>query len=250
MKKLALNLLLVVAIVGLAFICYRSIMDPIEFDEVREARQKHIIARLIDIKNAQLEYRRANKGAYTDNFDTLINFVKTAQMPVIFKAGELNDEQLERGFTEKAVLEAIEKAQRSNKWKQKVTITKVDENDKKKKETIEIDLEKEGLKEFRRDTTWISVLDSIFGKGYAIDSIRFVPFGNGEQFTMETSVDSSKAGTPQWLFEARTPFETYLSGINDQEMKNLIIKEKKLNRYCGLKVGDVEKANNNAGNWE
>ena len=118
MKKLALNLLLVVAIVGLAFICYRSIMDPIEFDEVREARQKHIIARLIDIKNAQLEYRRANKGAYTDNFDTLINFVKTAQMPVIFKAGELNDEQLERGFTEKTILEAIEKAQKSNKWKQ------------------------------------------------------------------------------------------------------------------------------------
>ena len=250
MKKLALNLLLTVAIVGLAFICYRSIMDPIEFDQVRDVRQKQIIARLIDIKNAQLEYRRANKGAYTDNFDTLINFVKTAQMPVIFKAGELNDEQLQSGITENIVLEAIAKAQKSNKWKQKVTVTKVDDYGNKKKETIELDLEKDGLKEFRRDTTWISVLDSIFGKNYAIDSIRFVPFGNGEQFTMETSVDSSKAGTPQWLFEARTPFETYLSGINDQEMKNLIIKEKKLNRYCGLKVGDVEKANNNAGNWE
>ena len=250
MKKLALNLLLTVAIVGLAFICYRSIMDPIEFDQVRDVRQKQIIARLIDIKNAQLEYRRANKGAYTDNFDTLINFVKTAQMPVIFKAGELNDEQLQSGITENIVLEAIAKAQKSNKWKQKVTVTKVDDYGNKKKETLELDLEKEGLKEFRRDTTWISVLDSIFGKNYAIDSIRFVPFGNGEQFTMETSVDSSKAGAPQWLFEARTPFETYLSGINDQEMKNLIIKEKKLNRYCGLKVGDVEKANNNAGNWE
>lgn len=246
MKKFALNLLLTVAIFGLAFICYRSIMDPIEFEEVRDAREKQIIARLIDIKNAQLEYRRANKGAYTDNFDTLIYFVKTAKMPVIFKVGELNDDQLERGFTEQSVLDAIAKAQKTNKWKQKVTIVKED----KKKENLEIDLEKEGLKEFRRDTTWISVLDSVFGSSYAIDSIRFVPFGNGEQFTMEISCDTSKAGAPQWLFEARTPFETYLSGINDQEMKNLIIKEKKLNRYCGLKVGDVEKANNNAGNWE
>ena len=250
MKKFALNLLLTVAIVGLAFVCYRSIMDPIEFEEVREERQKQIIARLIDIKNAQLEYRKANKGAYTDNFDTLIHFVKTAQMPVIFKVGELNDDQLERKFTESAVLEAIEKAQKTNKWTQKVTITVTDADNKKKKETLEIDLEKEGLKEFRRDTTWTSVLDSVFGKNYAIDSIRFVPFGNGEQFTMETSVDSSKAGTPEWLFEACTPFEVYLSGINDQEMKNLIIKEKKLNRYCGLKVGDVEKNNGNAGNWE
>lgn len=245
MKKTALNLLLIVAIFGLAFICYRSIMDPIEFEQVRDDREKLIIARLIDIKDAQLEYRRANKGAYTDNFDTLINFVKTAQMPVIFKVGELNDDQLERGLTEQIVLDAIVKAQKTNKWKQRVTVIKDG-----KKENQEFDFEKEGLKEFRRDTTWISVLDSIFGRDYAIDSLRYVPFGNGEQFTMEISCDSSKAGAPQWLFEARTPFETYLSGINDQEMKNLVIKEKKLNRYCGLKVGDVEKANGNAGNWE
>ena len=229
MKKLALNLLLVVAIVGLAFICYRSIMDPIQFEQERDAREEKIIARLIDIKKAQLEYRSGNKGAYTDNFDTLIAFIKTAKMPVVFKVGEINDEQLERGLTEKKVLDMIAKAQKTNKW---------------------ADVDKEGLREFRRDTTWISMLDSVFGKTFAIDSIKYVPFGKGEQFIMATSCDTSKAGEPQWLFEARTPFETYLTGINDQEMKNLIIKEKKLNRYCGLKVGDVEKANNNAGNWE
>ena len=36
MKKLALNLLLVVAIAGLAYISVRSILDPIEFTEERE----------------------------------------------------------------------------------------------------------------------------------------------------------------------------------------------------------------------
>lgn len=229
MKNLALNLLLLVAVCGLTFICYRSIMDPIEFEEERDLREKQIIARLIDIKKAQLEYRSGNKGAYTDNFDTLITFIKTAKMPVVFKVGELNDEQLERGLTEQKALDMIAKAQKTNKWG---------------------DVDKEGLRNFRRDTTWVSVLDSVFGKNYAIDSIRYVPFGGGEQFIMATSCDTTKAGAPQWLFEARTPFETYLTGINDQEMKNLIIKEKKLNRYCGLKVGDVEKANNNAGNWE
>ena len=62
MKKLALNLLLVVAILGLVFICYRSIMDPIEFSEERKSREKDIIARLIDIRTAQIEYRNYHKG--------------------------------------------------------------------------------------------------------------------------------------------------------------------------------------------
>ena len=110
MKNLALNLLLVAAVCGLTFICYRSIMDPIEFEEERDLREKQIIARLIDIKKAQLEYRSGNKGAYTDNFDTLINFIKTAKMPVVFKVGELNDEQLERGLTEQKALDMIAKA--------------------------------------------------------------------------------------------------------------------------------------------
>lgn len=229
MKKVAFNLLLLVAIVGLAFICYRSIMDPIEFEEQRGAREKDIIARLIDIRTAQIEYRNNHQGAYTDNFDTLIDYIKTAQMPIVLKVGELNDEQLERGLTEKKVLEMIAKAEKTGKW---------------------ADVEKEGLRDFRRDTTWIALVDTIYGKGFNVDSLKDVPYSNGAQFELATSCDTTKSGSAQWLFEARTPFETYLTGINDQEMKNLISAQKKLGRYCGLKVGDVEQPNNNAGNWE
>ncbi len=229
MKKVAFNLLLLVAIVGLAFICYRSIMDPIEFEEQRGAREKDIIARLIDIRTAQIEYRNNHQGAYTDNFDTLIDYIKTAQMPIVLKVGELNDEQLERGLTEKKVLEMIAKAEKTGKW---------------------ADVEKEGLRDFRRDTTWIALVDTIYGKDFNADSLKYVPYGNGTQFELATSCDTTKSGSAQWLFEARTPFETYLTGINDQEMKNLISAQKKLGRYCGLKVGDVEQPNNNAGNWE
>ena len=63
-------------------------------------------------------------------------------------------------------------------------------------------------------------------------------------------MDSTRSGTPLYLFEARTPYTVYLSGINEQELINLIDKQDKLSRYCGLKVGDVEEPNNNAGNWE
>lgn len=229
MKKLALNLLFVVAIVGLLFICYRSIMDPIQFTEERKEREKDVIARLIDIRTAQIEYRNNHEGAYTDNFDSLIDFIKTAQMPIVLKVGELNDEQLERGLTEQKVLDMIAKAKKTNKWG---------------------DVDKEGLRDFRRDTTWIALIDTLYGKGFIADSLKYVPYSNGVVFEMATSCDTTKSGTAQWLFEARTPYQTYLSGINDQEMHNLISNQKKLGRYCGLKVGDVEQPNNNAGNWE
>ncbi len=228
MKK-GLNLLLMVTIIGLGYICYRSIMGPIEFAEERSFREKAIIARLIDIRTAQVEYRNITKAGYSDNLDSLIEFVKTAQMPIILKEGELNDEQLERGLTEKKAMEIIAKAKKTNNWKE---------------------VEKEGLKDFRRDTSWIALLDTLYPQGYQIDSLAFVPFGNGARFEVATSVDTTKAGSPQYLFEARTPYEVYLTGVNDQELKNLISDMKKMGRYCGLKVGDVEMPNNNAGNWE
>lgn len=228
MKK-GLNLLLAVTIIGLGYICYRSIMGPIEFAEERSFREKAIIARLIDIRTAQVEYRNITKAGYSDNLDSLIEFVKTAQMPIVLKEGELDDAQLERGLTEKKAMEIIAKAQKTNNWKE---------------------VEKEGLKNFRRDTSWIALLDTLYPQGYQIDSLAFVPFGNGAKFEVATSVDTTKAGSPQYLFEARTPYEVYLTGVNDQELKNLISEMKKMGRYCGLKVGDVEMPNNNAGNWE
>ena len=228
MKKV-LNLLLVVTIAGLAYISYRSIMGPIEFDEERDFREKAIIARLIDIRTAQVEYRNIKKNGYADNFDSLINFVKTEKMPVIKQEGELNDEQLQRGLTEAKAIAIIEKAKKTNNWKE---------------------VEKEGLTAFRRDTMWIALVDTLYPQGFAIDSLAYVPFGGGAKFEIATSVDTTKAGSPQYLFEARTPYEVYLKGVNDQEMNNLISIMKSMGRYCGLKVGDVEMPNNNAGNWE
>ena len=227
--KNVLKVLLFAAVAGLAYISYRSIMDPIEFSEVRAAREKQIVARLIDIRTAQIEYRNNHEGAYADNFDSLINFLKTAQMPIILKVGELDDAQLERGLTEDKALAMIKKAEKTGKWGE---------------------VDKEGLRGFRRDTSWIALLDTIYPKTFVADSLAFVPFGNGVKFEILTSCDTTKSGSAQYLFEARTPYETYLEDVNKQELANLKYQMKKMGRYCGLKVGDVENPNNNAGNWE
>ena len=64
MKKIV-NIVLALCVAGLAYICVGSIMGSINFGKVREAREKEIIARLIDIRTAQLAYRdynHSNKG--------------------------------------------------------------------------------------------------------------------------------------------------------------------------------------------
>ncbi|MBD8001883.1 hypothetical protein [Phocaeicola faecium] len=227
--KTVINLVLAACVIALIYICYGSIMGPIHFDEERKLREKAIIARLIDIRKAQQEYRSMHQGAYTDNFDSLITFVKTAKLPFIMKVGTLTDDQLNSGMTEKKAMELINKAKKTGNWK---------------------DVEKEGLQNFRRDTMWVAVMDTIFEKGFNPDSLPYVPYGNGAKFQMQSRRDTLDTGMPLNLFQANVGYDVYLKGINEQELNNLKDVQSKLGKYCGLKVGDIEQPNNNAGNWE
>ena len=96
--KVALKILLVAAVVVLAYMCYKSITGPIEFNQEKELRDKAIIARLIDIRKAQIEYKNVYK-THAANFDDLGKFLKTAKLPLVIKEGVLSDEQLEKGMT-------------------------------------------------------------------------------------------------------------------------------------------------------
>ncbi len=227
--KTVINLVLAACVVGLVYICYGSIMGPIQFDKEKAIREKAIIERLINIRKAQMEYRTMHKGAYTKSFDTLIAFVKTAKLPFVKKEGALTDAQLESGMTEKKAMEIINKAKKTNKWDE---------------------VKKEGLENFKRDTMWVAVMDTIFPKGFNADSLAFVPYGNGAKFEMETRSDTTKSGAPLNLFQAQVAYDVYLKGINDQELRNLKDLQGKLGKYLGLRVGDIEQPNNNAGNWE
>lgn len=227
MKSL-FNCILVVCIIGLVYVCYGSIVGPINFDKEQELRENAIKARLIDIRKAQVEFRNLN-GAYTASFDTLIDFVKNGKLPFVKKEGSLTDAQLENGMTEKKAIKMIEKAKKTGNWSE---------------------VKKNGLENFSRDTIWVAVTDTIFKKGFNADSLRFVPFGGNAQFEMATRNDTTKSGAPLRLFQAQTPYETYLSDLNHQLLVNLKDVRTKLGKYCGLRVGDIEQPNNNAGNWE
>ena len=227
--KTVINIVLAACAAALVYVCYGSIMGPINFDNTKKARESEIIARLIDIRKAQVEYRNTHQGVYTASFDTLIDFVKTAKLPFVKKEGALTDAQLESGMTEKKAMALINKAKKTGNWKE---------------------VEKQGLMDFKRDTMWVAVLDTIFPKGFNADSLRYVPFGNGAEFEMYSRQDTTKVGAPLNLFQAQTPYDVYMSDMDKQQLINLKDLQNKLGKYCGLKVGDIEQPTNNAGNWE
>ena len=68
----------------LVFQIYNSIDAPIEFNKVKNERYQKVIERLKDIRNAQIAFKSVN-GIYSDNFDSLVNFIETGQFTIIEK---------------------------------------------------------------------------------------------------------------------------------------------------------------------
>ncbi|MFA6831736.1 MAG: hypothetical protein WCR36_05650 [Bacteroidaceae bacterium] len=228
--KTVINIVLGLVACALVYICYASIMGPINFEKGKKVRDREVIARLIDIRKAQLEYRSQHEQRYTASFDTLIDFVKNAKIPFVLKEGVLSDDQLEDGLTESKAMRIIEKAKKTGNYR---------------------DVKKQGLENFKRDTLWVAVLDTIYPRDFNADSLRFVPFTNGTaKFEMATRSDSTKSGIPLYLFEAKVPYKVYLDGLNHQEIINIVDLQQKLDKYPGLMVGSIDSPNNNAGNWE
>ncbi|MCC8187242.1 MAG: hypothetical protein LIP08_06970 [Bacteroides sp.] len=227
--KTVFNIVLALCGLALVYICYTSIMGPIEFEKAKAQRDQAVINRLIDIRKAQMEYRNLHQQQYTASFDTLIDFVKTQKIPFVAKEGVLTDQQLADGLTERKAMNIINKAQQTGKWDE---------------------VRKNGLENFKRDTIWVAVIDTLYPRGFNADSLRYVPYGNGAQFSMATRSDTTKSGAPIYLLEVKTPYTTYLNGLDKQEIANLIDLQTKLDRYPGLMVGSLDVPNNNAGNWE
>ena len=80
--------------------------------------------------------------------------------------------------------------------------------------------------------------------------MRYVPFGNG--CTVRNGHQERYSQIRRSFLSARSedPYEVYLNGLDAQEIANIKDVQTKLGKYCGLMIGSLETANNNAGNWE
>lgn len=208
--KQALQVLLFILIIVLAYLVIDSPMKKIRFDAEKEKREEAIKERLIDIRTAQISFKEKYKK-HTSSFDTLIHFIQSDSLPIVLKEGFLTDSMIEAGMTEKKA----------------------------------IDL---GL--IVRDTSYVPVAEDLFGKNYAADSMRYVPFAHSTNFEMGAGSITTGSGVIIQVFEAKTPYDVYLKDLDKQEVVNLKAEAEKYERYAGMKVGDLVEANNYAGNWE
>lgn len=207
--KIVLQIVLAAAIVLLTYMCYESVMAQVRFEDLSESRKDAITTRLIEIRKAQIEYKN-RYGTHAGSFDELDRFLNEDKIPFVVKEGVLTDEQLEKGMTEK---EAV----------------------------------KQGL--IKRDTSWITAKDTIFGRNYDVAALRFVP-GTQTPFKMDTATLLSGTGYTVKVFECGVLYDDYLGDLDAQLLYNLKHKAEVYEKYPGLRVGSLTEINNNAGNWE
>ncbi len=209
--KTVIQIVLVAVAIILAYLLYISVERPLDFEKAKKERYDATIERLKDIRKAEIAYKDIH-GKFTGSWDTLINFVKTGELPLVRKIGMLTDSMIEAGWTEKQAL-------------------------------------KEG--KIIRDTIYVNVLDTIFGKDYKIDDIKFIPVKDTvAMFQLGATIITTGSGIKVPVFEAKAHNNTILNKLDRQLVINLNESRRTNDKYPGLKVGSLEETINNAGNWE
>jgi len=209
--KTATQIVLIAIAVIFGFLIFKSIESPIEFERAKDTRYNATIQRLKDIRKAESAYKDVY-GRYTGSWDTLINFVKHDSLRLVRRIGMLTDSMIEAGWNEETAI--------------------------KKGRII-------------RDTIRIGVLDSIFGRSYPIEKIKYVPVQDTvAEFHLGATIIATGSGIKVPVFEAKAHNNTILRNLDRQMVINLNDQRRTNQKYPGLKVGSLEEANNNAGNWE
>lgn len=208
--RAAIKIVLALAVILLGYLLIESIMQPIRFNKERTKREKATISRLEDIRTAQVAFKD-KFGSYTGSFDSLIHFVKSDSFPIVRAIGSIPDSLYLAGMTESEALEL-------------------------------------GL--IIRDTLYVSVLDSIFQFDYPIDSLRYVPFADTNQFFIGATEIETASNVKVKVFEAHVINDILLHNMDRQLIINYTAERVKITNFPGLRVGSLEEATNNAGNWE
>ena len=186
-KKSIGSILAILFIPAIGFVSYRlwtSITDYTKNTERRELVKEEVKYRLMDVRDAQQAYKR-EKGEFTKSFDELIDFVKNGKKSKVVKFGS----PVKRPITieERAYLYGDDRPIDFNM--SEIEAYRLSQSPICPPE----------LKNFKRDTVYVSVLDEVFltdGKiearkkqsiypEFNPDSIRYIPFTGAQEFDIQ-----------------------------------------------------------------
>lgn len=233
-KQIITFLVLPAVIILLVYLNFETVANPVRFDEDRLAREAVAIQRLKDIRTLQ-EAHKEEVGYYSPTMDSLKIFYNEGTMTSVIQIGSPDDSI--------AVVN-------TQKFVEKKRWTNLKEEEKQQR-LYQAHLEDSTLMIVCAVPRKTPVKEVIFTdrKNFCVDSLAYIPFSGKDTVIMKTTLSETQ-GVKLPLFEARMPYKSLLKGLDEQLVVNKIAERKDLELYAGLKVGDVEKANNNAGNWE
>lgn len=100
----------------------------------------------------------------------------------------------------------------------------------------------------------VAVKDTAFGKKKLtveqIKDLPVIPHADGAKFILAAGIFQTESKVSVPVFVCKAPYKLFLSDLNNQLLINLIDEKKALDKYPGIKVGSLEQATNDAGNWE
>jgi hypothetical protein len=77
-----IKIALLIVIAVLVYFVVESIMGPVRFNKEVDSRNEVVIQNLRDIRTVEMAYKTLN-GKYSASFDTLMDFLKTGEIPVV-----------------------------------------------------------------------------------------------------------------------------------------------------------------------
>ena len=204
MKKglsILVNILLFAVIVFLAWQVVKSIQAPIKFNHEQKAREAKVVERLIDIRNAEVLYKNAN-NKFTADFDSLIDFCQTAEIPIVKIIPDPTDTTFTRTINDT------------------IGYVKVMDSIKSTRDNFNIN-----------DIKWVPFSEP--QQQFEIEA------GNIKRSGIDIPVFEVR--TPYEVYLA-TPGEAFSEKEWNQRRDNAKAEKESINRYAGLKVGSMEEA--------
>ena len=208
MNAKKITLILIPVNIILAFFVYNSISSEVEFNKVAKERIAENVQKLKDLRTLQIAYKRENE-AFADNFNSLMNFLQNDSTRIVKMEG-VND-------------------------------TLIDGEEISDELALKLGL-------IKRDTIYVSAMESIFDENYInsrdnnypfdINSLNIIPFTN-KQYNIDANV-IEKGKVSVQVFEISATYKDIFYGLDAEN--------KKYDLNSLLKVGSMTEASLN-GNW-
>ena len=212
-RKTLIQILLGVAIIGLAITLYMSIMKPVKFDNEYNKRRDACAEKLKAIRTLEEAYKNTY-GCYTGSFDTLFNRL-------------MNEDSLK----------VVNKNINYDKIPEDVEIDEMTEADQIKAGYV------------TRITEFVNPIENLRKSGKfnltdeEILNLRYVPYPRDQKNEFELkSGFIEKSGYQLPVFQCLVNMDVLLSDLDEQLVINKLAELVQNNRFPGWKVGDLTEA--------